>query len=80
MVARRMRLAVFKDHFVACTLGRYEILADLSERIKSELRKLVIESPPIVDPFFGHVRFEAEFECSRICQEPLTHHLLLRLQ
>jgi len=35
----RVRLAVFKDLCVACTLRCCRILADLSERIKSELRK-----------------------------------------
>jgi hypothetical protein len=36
-----VRLAIFKDLCVACTLKRCWILADLSERIKSELRETV---------------------------------------
>jgi hypothetical protein len=33
-----MRLAIFKDLYVACTLRRCEIAVDLIERIKSELQ------------------------------------------
>ena len=35
-----LRLAVFKDLYVACTLRRCQILADFSERIKSELKEI----------------------------------------